>query len=284
MAPHFATELLISIFQEADTKSLHSLLFVSAMFYSIAEPLLYQHVVLRAARQRLPCQIASFLGSLRGEGSRRCQYVRHLSIFVDDHWPFHDSLTFILRVCSNLQSFHVEDGSSFRFEITRILSGLSRSLPLAALRVEQVICSPLELNWSKSLLNGVHALSTPYTEQSIVRYAPLMPHITCWELRGDLQPLDSISRPDTLAALRSTHVECLRFARQSWVCSEDFAHRLFEELPGLQCIELFARDPMEVSCWRLYRECKGRARRSWWLCNPGDEWKSDWQHNVTCQT
>lgn len=284
MAPRLAIELLISIFQEANAQTLHTLLFVSTIFHSIAEPLHYHHVVLRPSKQRSVCPVASLVGSLRREGVRRCQYVQHFSIFVDNHWRFHDSLAFILRACPNLLSVHLEDDNSFRFEITRITSGLSPPLPLAALRVGQVPGSPLELDWSRSWLKGVHALSAPFAERAIVRYASLMPNITCWELRGDLQPLDKISRPETVAALRSTPIECLRFIRQSWACSEDFGHRLFAELPSLQCIELCTRDSSEDTCWRLYRGCGSRTHRVWWSCNPGDEWKSDWQRNITCRT
>lgn len=273
----------MSIFQEADAQTWHTLIFVSTAFKCIAEPLLYRCVKLRSSKQRLPCPVASFLNSMRHAGVHRRQYVQHLSIFVNDHSLFHDSLAFILQACPNILSFHLGDVNSFCFEITRIASRLSPALQLAALRVEGMTCSRRELYWSKSLFKGVRSISTPFVERAIVRYAPLMPNITCWELRGDLQPLDKTNRPETVAALLSTRIECLRFVRGSWACSEDFAHRLFAAIPSLQCIELCARNPSEVTCWRLYRGSGGKGVRVWWLCNPGEEWKTDWRHNVECQ-
>ncbi|KAF7433829.1 hypothetical protein PC9H_005795 [Pleurotus ostreatus] len=282
MASLLPPELLTMIFRKVDTKTLHALLFSSATFNTIAEPILYEDVVLRPSNERLPCPIASFLGSLVTGGLYRRKHIKHLSIFADDHWGYHGHLAIVLRVLPNLLSFRLEDEKDvFSFVVdTDRESGRLPGRALTSLRVGWAsICPPVDFAWLRPLVNTIRTLSSPYTECAITKYAPILSNITCWELRGDSRSLDEIGRQPLLAAVQSTRVRCIRFIRQSWACSVDLPTQLFNVLPTLQCIELYARDEISDTCWCFYRD-GGPAVRVWWLCGPGEEWKTDWQSNV----
>lgn len=279
MASLLPPELLTMIFKEVDTKTLHALLFSSAAFNTVAEPILYEDVVLRPSKERLPCPIASFLGGLV-TGLYRRKYVKHLSIFADDHWAYHGHLAIVLRDLPNLLSFRLEDEQNlFSFIVDTEWGRLPRRA-LTSLRVGRAsTCPPVNFAWLRPLLNTIRTLSSPYTEYAVTKYPLILSNITCWELRGDSQSLDDIGRRPLLAAVQSTRVRCIRFIRQSWACSVDLLARLFHALPTLECIELCARDEFSDTCWRFYRD-GGPAVRVWWLCDPGEEWKTDWQSNV----
>ncbi|KAG5223257.1 hypothetical protein IMY05_C1151002700 [Salix suchowensis] len=241
--PH---DTLASIFQWANQSTLRALSLTSSQFLIIADPLLYQHVELRC-----PMLVDIFKNSIYARGGHRARFVKHLSaehvtapptpLPITLHKLQVSHLILLDRLCvSAVTHLRIDDGSYYPSRSARR---------------------------SSSLLQNLRVLSSGCTLRSIVRLAPMVPNIDCWELNGDGLALDELnSGRQVIKALASTRVRCLRFVRRSYACKQSFLNELFTSIAHLGCIEFAPRSTGHGI--RVYREpstrqyrCSGSAKR-----------------------
>lgn len=288
--PH---DTLASIFQWANQSTLRALSLTSSQFLIIADPLLYQHVELRC-----PMLVDIFKNSIYARGGHRARFVKHLVIRAEFCWTtlILSSISLLLEKLGNLHSFIFShprvQNMSLRLPpplpITLHKLQVSHLILLDRLCVSAVTHLRIDdgsyypsrsARRSSSLLQNLRVLSSGCTLRSIVRLAPMVPNIDCWELNGDGLALDELnSGRQVIKALASTRVRCLRFVRRSYACKQSFLNELFTSIAHLGCIEFAPRSTGHGI--RVYRGAINKAISVQWVCKEGQWWQHDWEKDV----
>lgn len=287
--PH---DVLVSIFHWADRSTLRALSLASTECLTIADPLLYQRVELCR-----PIFVDRILYSICARGGYRACFVTHLVIIADTCWPALSSISVLLERLRNLHSFVFSHPAvrniSLRFPPPLPTTLRKLQVPhlvlldrqsgvgtITHLRIgDTAYCPNRSARRSCSLFQNIEVLSSGCTLRSIVRFAPMMKNLDCWELNGDGLALDGVnSSRQVILAIASTRVRCLRFIRHSYACERSFLVDLFNSIPRLECIEFTHRSLGHGN--RFYREAMSKAVSVKWLCEDGQWWQHDWQKDV----